>query len=109
MTQHHKYEIVQAVKVVLVRHGVDLCQLDYSCTKHTVYLRGHLFKEPRRDFTESEVRAMVEEIDRLPYSLSVQSDIENWQVAYDFGSWHIAKKSVSTKTTEAWGDINVDE
>ena len=40
-----KYEIVQQVKWVLVRHGVDLSRLQFSCTKSSLFLSGALKKE----------------------------------------------------------------
>jgi hypothetical protein len=87
-----KYEIVQQVKWVLVRHGVDLSRMQFSCTKSSLYISGSLKKDPRGDFGELQVESLFNELDRLPWRLDIRADLDNWAVEYAFGSWKITKR-----------------
>jgi len=90
--QVSRYEINRNVKNVLVRHAVDLRELQYSCSAKTVYLYGNLKKDPKGEFTPSKIEAFAKDILKLPYVSSLKFSLDNWKIHYDFGAWEIYRK-----------------
>jgi hypothetical protein len=87
-----RYEINRFVQGVLVRHSADLKELNYSCSGKTVYLYGNLKKEPKREFSPSNVEALFKELSNLPHVNYVQFALDNWKINQEFGSLKISKK-----------------
>ena len=90
--QFTRYEINRMVKQVLVRHGVDLVQVQFSCSGETVYLYGDLVKDSDRKFTPPEVEFMIKDLSRLPNVKSLQFDFNNWNVSGELDSWAISMR-----------------
>ena len=90
--QLSRYEINQNVKAVLVRHAVDLLELQYSCTGKTVGLYGNLKKDPQGNFTPSEIDSLVQELMELKQISDVYFVLDNWNIHFDFGALKIHKK-----------------
>ncbi len=82
-----KYELMQWVKMVLVRHGVDLSALQFTCTPTTVFLSGRLLKDPRGEFSVNALETMLRELEGPPYVLRVNAELDNWVVESRFGEW----------------------
>lgn len=104
-----RYEINQQVQRVLVRHGVDLSQLHYSGTGSVVTLYGTLKRDPDGDFTVSQIEAMIRELERLPYQVSLNFELENWTVVWEHGHWSVrGKRRTLTRDTHQ-EDLDVTE
>lgn len=88
-----RYEINRNVKLVLVRHGVDLLELQYSCSGKTVGLYGNLKKDSGEEFTPSTIEALTNEILKLPYVTDIYFVLDNWNIRFDFGSLKIHQKN----------------
>jgi hypothetical protein len=95
-----RYEINQKVRASLVRHGVDMLALQYSCTQGTVYLYGALKKEPMGDFSVEGVEALAIEISRIPEVKFVDFRLDNWEVSSDYSGVHVTKKKAIRATGE---------
>ncbi|MCG6892001.1 MAG: hypothetical protein LJE65_00205 [Desulfobacteraceae bacterium] len=93
MKELSRYEINQEVRRALLRHAVDLSQLQYSSTGTTVYLFGQLRKETKGDFTDREVEGMVRELSRLPGVREIRFELSNWMLMMEPGSFELHKKS----------------
>lgn len=89
-----KWELMQLVKQVLVRHGVDLTLMDYTVSKTTLYLSGLLRKDPSGDFSVSQLEAMLDELAAMPPYLAIQTDFSNWEIENQYGSWNIKIRKV---------------
>lgn len=87
--QFSRYEINRMVKQVLVRHSVDLIQVQFSCSGETVYLYGDLFKDLGRKFTPREIEVMVKDLSKLPGVRSLQFDFNNWNISGELDAWAI--------------------
>ena len=90
--QISRYEINRNVKLVLVRHGVDLLELQYSCSGKTVGLYGNLKKDSGEEFTPSTIEALSKEILQLPQVVDIYFVLDNWNIHIDIGSLKIHKK-----------------
>ena len=76
----------------MVRHAVDLLEIQYSCSGKTVGLYGNLKKDPEGEFSPLEIEALVKEILELQNVSDVYFVLDNWNVHFDFGSLKIYKK-----------------
>ena len=93
--QSFRYQINQKVQQVLVKHAVDLNELQYSCsgkTTYTVYLYGMLKKDPEGEFTASHIESLAKELMGLPFVNHIQFALDNWNITSDFGGLKILKK-----------------
>jgi len=90
--QISRYELNRMVRQVLIRHAVDLTQLQYSSSGETVYLYGYLLKDSDGKFSPVTIETMVKELARLPYVKSIQFDLHNWVISSDIGTWQIAAR-----------------
>ncbi len=87
-----RYEINRKIKAVLIRHAVDITELQYSNTGEVVYLFGKLLKDPKGDFKASDVEALVREIAAIPEVQDISLDLSNWTVMYEPGFVDIREK-----------------
>ncbi len=87
-----RYEINRKVKMILVRHAVDLSQLQYSSSGPTVYLFGKLQKEPKGEFKIQEIEAMAHEIGSVPHVQGLEFDLSNWNAIFEPGFVNVTKK-----------------
>ena len=104
-----RYEVNQIVQRVLVRHGVDLTRLRFSCTGSVVALYGELRRDPEGDFTVGQIESLIRELERLPYRLSLSFDLENWDVAYEQGNWTIRGRRHKITRATPVEDLDVTE
>lgn len=86
-----RYEINRQVRMALNRYGVDLARLDYSCIGSTVYLSGELLNSNEGDLSPAVIESLFREIARLSGVRNVQTDLQNWKISADGGSWQITK------------------
>lgn len=88
----------QDVKVILVRHSVDLTQLNHSCNGSSVHLYGELRKDPPGDFSPAGIESLLQEISRLPNVKYIQCDIKDWVINSEYGSWLVMRKKKADST-----------
>jgi hypothetical protein len=87
-----RYEINRKIKAVLIRHAVDITELQYSNSGEVVYLFGKLLKDPKGTFSAGEVESMIREITAIPEVQDVSFDLSNWTVMYEPGFVDIREK-----------------
>ena len=87
-----RYEINRKIKAALVRHAVDITELQYSNTGEVVYLFGKLVRDPKGDFKAPEVESLIREIAGIPEVQDVSVDLSNWSVLYEPGFVDIRQK-----------------
>ena len=93
--QASRYQINQKVQQVLVKHAVDLNELQFSCsgkTTYTVYLYGMLKKDPKGEFTAAHIDTLAKELMGLPCVSHIQFALDNWNITADFGGLKILKR-----------------
>lgn len=100
--QVFRYEVNQNVRMVLIRHDVELTKIDYSFIGNTVYLDGDLVK-PSGDFSVQEIEALASEISTLSHVQDIQFNLNNWMITSSRYSWKITRtgKSVATAAYQA--------
>ncbi|MGD8367565.1 MAG: hypothetical protein PVG78_07985 [Desulfobacterales bacterium] len=87
-----RYEINRKIKAVLIRHAVDITEMQYSNTGKVVYLFGKLVKDPTGDFKAAEVEALIREIAAIPEVQDISFELSNWTVMYEPGFVDIREK-----------------
>jgi hypothetical protein len=87
-----RYEINRKIKAVLIRHAVDITELQYSNSGEVVYLFGKLAKDPKGDFKASEVESLIREIAAIPEVQDISMEFSNWMVMYEPGFIDIREK-----------------
>ncbi len=104
--QISRYEINRNVRMVLARHDADMARIDYSSTGGTVYLYGDLVRSDR-DYTASEIDAIIGEISSLQHVRDIQIDFNNWQVVSSGDSRRIIKigKPAATRAASQSGSL----
>jgi len=90
--QVSRYELNRMVKQVLVRHAVNLMQLQFSSSKETIYLYGDLVKDPEGPFTPSGVEVLIKDLSRMPHVKNLQFNFNNWNISGELDSWQISKR-----------------
>lgn len=90
-----KYEIMQAVKSLLVRHAVDLSKLNFSVSQTTLYLSGELKRSPSGEFDHFRVEALLKDLEDMPYQLTLIVDLDDWDIQDNYGSWTVQVKRKS--------------
>lgn len=86
-----RYEVNRQVRMALNRYDIDLTRVDYSCIGGTVYLSGELLKADNDDITTAAMESMFKEIARISGVRNVQTDLKNWSVSREGGSWQITR------------------
>lgn len=87
-----RYENNQRVRSVLIRHYVDLGQLFYTCTAVSVFISGNLKKDPTGEFSVTEIKSLLNELNKLPHIRSLEFDLENWKITIAEGNYFISFK-----------------
>ena len=87
-----RYEINRKIKAVLIRHAVDITEVQYSNTGEVAYLFGKLVKDPKGDFTRAEVEVLIREISAIPEVQDISIEFSNWMVMYEPGFIDIREK-----------------
>ena len=94
MREAPKYEIMQQLKMILVRNAVDLTRLHYTVSGRDVSLYGELLRDPSGEFKVEQIETLSREIERLPYGLRLRYDLSNWNVSYEYGTWNIVRSDL---------------
>ncbi len=87
-----RYDTNRRVKMVLVRHGVNLAMLKWSSSSTTTYFYGVLKKEPDDDFSLSSLDALIKDLVHMAHAPRIKFNLENWDISSETGSWVITKK-----------------
>ncbi len=86
-----RYEINVGVRQILVSYNTDMMNINYSCSKKTIYIYGSLNKIPYGEFTVADIKNLVAELMKLPHVRDVQFDLENWFISHETGDLSIIK------------------
>jgi len=87
--------------MVLNRHDIDLTRVDYSCIGGTVYLSGELLKSNQEDIAPAMIESLFKEIARISGVRNVQTDLQNWTISTEGGSWQITKSKKKSRDAGA--------
>lgn len=90
--QGSRYEMNQRVKMILVRHGVNLTLLRWSSSQRTTSFYGILRKDTDGEFTLQSLEALVKELLNMPRGHRIRFSLENWDISPDSESLKITKK-----------------
>ncbi len=88
----NRYKVNQMAQACLVRHAAELSRLSFSFTGQSLHLSGLLRKSPAGEFTAEEVKDLVEDLVRLDHVRFLQTELDNWTVAQEFGAWDVRPK-----------------
>jgi hypothetical protein len=108
-SDYPRYRMNQDVKIILVRHSVDLTKLNYSCSGSTVHLYGELKKDPPGEFSTADTENLLHEVSKLRNVKYVQCDIQDWLINSEYGSWQITRKKKAGRTPPREDTIYVIE
>jgi len=94
-SQLSRVEIYRQVRVVLVRHLIDLGRLTIRISLNHLILYGSLLRLPgcTAKLTPMIVMAIFSELSQVPGIKRVDADLENWRRDDRFGAWHPFDKS----------------
>lgn len=90
--EYDRYEVNRAVNAVLVRHFVDMTQIRFSVSPSTVYFGGKLMRDPSGQFKPVEIKAIIRELEALPFGQQLTFEVDNWNISQDMGGWRISYK-----------------
>ncbi len=90
--QRSRYDVNREVRIVLVRHAVNLREINYSFVGSTVHLYGALHKDPEGEFTPAHIELLLNDLRRLEPVRNLQVDVENWSITSSGLSWIIKNK-----------------
>lgn len=94
-----RYEMNQRVKMILVRHGVNLMVLRWSSSQRTTYFYGTLRKDTDEEFTVQSLEALVKELLNMPRGHRVRFHLENWDIGSESESLKITKKKKAVESS----------
>jgi len=89
-----RYDMNRQVKMILVRHGVDLTLLKWSSSRSTVNFYGMLKKDQNKDFTVTELEGLVKELVHVPRAPRLNFNLDNWYISSESGSWKVSKRKM---------------
>jgi hypothetical protein len=89
LTPNERAEIYRAVRVVLVRHFIDIGRLAIQISPGRINLRGNLVRLPgvETKLTSETVTAIFAELERIRDIRRVEGDFENWRQGGFAGAW----------------------
>jgi len=90
--QRSRYDVNREVRIVLVRHCVNLSEINYSFIGSTVYLYGALHKDLEGEFTPAHIELLLKDLRRLEPVRNLHVDPENWSITSDVFSLIIKKR-----------------
>jgi hypothetical protein len=109
-----RYELNRRVRTILIRHDVNLAQIDYSFIGGTVYLSGEINKSMDGEFTPSGIEQVAREISGLSGVRDIQFDLQNWVIASSGLSWQIMKRKkkapdLAVAFSQGGGAVSTDD
>ena len=114
--QLERMEIFRQVRVVLVRHMIDIGRLSIQISMSRVNLSGSLCRLPgvTTDLTPAIIRTMFSELGMIKGIRRVDADFDNWKQLDPLGAaWapiHAKKMISTTPLTATQGDVvDVDD
>lgn len=90
LTPALRCDLVREVRVILVRHFIDIGKVHYTVTNRGLYIAGYLDRLPgaMSPLTPEIVESLFRELDGIPRLGVVFADFENWkQTGGGVGSW----------------------
>jgi hypothetical protein len=80
-------EIYRQVRVVLVRHLIDIGRLSIQISMRNIHLHGSLCRLPgvRHPLTADMVGAIFSELGKIPGIRRVHGDFDNWRTTDELG------------------------
>lgn len=82
-------DLYRNVRMVLVRHFIDIGRLSIQVSPHQIRLVGSLGRLPgvENEMTADTVTTIFSELRRLPGVSRVQAEFDNWSEASGLGAW----------------------
>jgi hypothetical protein len=102
LTPASRTEMYRQIRVILVRHLIDIGRLSIQMSASSVRLHGSLVRLPgvTSPLTPEMVGTIMSEIGRVDGVRRVISEFDNWTQAHGMGAWHLVEKaSTTTKPT----------
>ncbi len=93
LSPSERCEIVREIRVVLVRHFIDLGRLVINVSIRGAQIRGTLVKLPgsSQRLTPAVVGVILEELHRIKSVKKIMVDFDNWTQDGTFGPWRETK------------------
>lgn len=90
-------DLYRHVRMVLVRHFVDIGQLSIQVSATQIRLVGSLNRLPgvENEMTADTILTIFSELRRLPGVTRVQAEFDNWTESAGLGAWRPIEKSGS--------------
>ena len=94
------------IRVILVRHLIDIGRLSIQMTSSSVRLHGSLLRLPgvTSPLTPETVTTIMGEIGRVDGVRRVMAEFENWTQSHGMGAWHPIEKTSSTPSRPSPGE-----
>ncbi len=96
--QGTRYDSNRRVKMILVRHGVNLGLLQWSSSRSTAYFYGILKKEPDGDFSLTALDALLKDLAYTSRIPRLSFHLDNWDINGESGSFSATKKKSTVKS-----------
>ena len=89
LTPALRCEIVREIRVVLVRHFIDMGRLTISISLRGIHVHGHLARLPGlpNPLTAGVVSSIIDELERIRHVKKVFAEFDNWQQKDMYGPW----------------------
>jgi len=86
-------EIYRQIRVVLVRHLIDLGRLMIEISSNALYLRGTLERLPgvKAELTPEIIAVIVAELGRIPGIPRVEPRLDNWLWTQEGRAWKLRR------------------
>jgi hypothetical protein len=87
-------EMYRQIRVILVRHLIDIGRLSIQMSSSSVRLHGTLLRLPgvSAPLAPEMVGSIMSEIGRVEGVKRVIAEFENWTQAHGMGAWHLVEK-----------------
>jgi len=96
-------DLVRAVRVILVRHFIDLGRVYYTVSPRGLYLAGILDRLPgsMNPLTPQIVEAIFRDLAGIPRVGLITADLENWkQPAGTGGAWVLVQRQKTRSSAD---------
>lgn len=90
MTPVMRCEIMREIRVVFVRHFIDLGRLQYNLAGRAINVSGYLDRLPGSEnrLTPQMVESIIRELKNIRMVTAVYAEFENWKQVDGAGAWH---------------------
>ncbi|MBF0297698.1 MAG: hypothetical protein HQK51_03200 [Oligoflexia bacterium] len=90
--QISRFEINKKVRSILIKNGVCMTDIQYTCTTATVHINGTLIKDTGKEFERAAVEYLLKEITDIKSIKHMVVNLSNWDIKIEGGSCLVNKK-----------------